>query len=220
MTKFNPILKKPGELIRSEDWNKMQEDIRTDFDELQHRLDVLKTYVDNMEESATLLNMDSLIGKAYNLDEAVPGEKISYDSAIVGLLTKQYLVAKGETGDICRFSVVSNLELLDYWSGAEKGDKKALEATFNYIDGTNAVVGELFVHDRSRLRPKGALNPYIEYLLSPNEYVWYRYRLINPNPEKEVLSVNFKNLLPDCTPRIGNVIHYRSKIVPRNVMPE
>jgi|WetSurMetagenome_2_1015567.scaffolds.fasta_scaffold218192_2 hypothetical protein len=220
MTKFNPILKKPGELIRSEDWNKMQEDIHADFDELQHRLDALKDYVDNMEESATLLNMDSLVGKAYNLDESVPGEKISYDSAIVGLLTKQYLVAKGETGDICRFSVVSNLELLDYWSGAEKGDKKALEATFNYIDGTNAVVGELFVHDRSRLRPKGALNPYLEYLLSPNEYVWYRYRLINPNPEKEVLSVNFKNLLPDCTPRIGNVIHYRSKIVPRNVMSE
>jgi hypothetical protein len=219
MTKFNPILRKPGELIRSEDWNKMQEDIRADFDELQHRLEVLKDYVDNMEESATLLNMDSLVGKAYNLDEVVLGEKISYDSVMVGLLTKQYLVAKGETGDICRFSVVSNLELLDYWSGAEKGDKKALEATFNYIDGTNAVVGELFVHDRSRLRPKGALNPYLEYLLSPNEYVWYRYRLINPNPEKEVLSINFKNLLSDCTPRIGNVIHYRSKIVPRTVMP-
>jgi hypothetical protein len=198
----------------------MQEDIRADFVELEHRLDVLKEYVDNMEESATLLNMDSLIGKSYNLDEVIPGEKASYDAPMVGLLSKQWLVQKGEKGDICRFGVVAQMELLDYWAGAEKGDKKTLEIIFNYIDGTSAIVTELYIHDRSKLRPKGALNPYREYLLSPNEYVWYRYRVINPNPEKEVLSVSFKNLLAECTPRIGNVIHYRSKIIPRNVMSE
>jgi hypothetical protein len=76
----------------------MQEEIRADFEELEHRLEVLKVYVDNMEENATLLNMDSLVGKAYNLDEVVPGEKSSYDAAMVGLLTKQWLVVKGEKG--------------------------------------------------------------------------------------------------------------------------
>jgi hypothetical protein len=220
MTKFNPILRKPGELIKSEEWNKMQEDIRADFDELEHRLEVLKHYVDNMEESATLLNMDSLVGKSYNLDEVVPGEKASYDAPMVGLLTKQWLLQKGEKGEICRFSVVAHLELLDYWAGAEKGDKKTLEVTFNYIDGTSAVVYDLYIHDRSKLRPKGALNPYLEYLLSPNEYAWYRYRVINPNPEKEVLSVSFKNIMAECTPRIGNVIHYTSKITPHMILPE
>jgi len=220
LTKFNPILRKPGELIKSEEWNRMQEEIRADLDELEHKLEVLKVYVDNMEESATLLNMDSLVGKAYNLDEVIPGEKSSYDARMVGLLTKQWLVQKGETGDICRFGVVANLELLDYWSGAEKGDKKAIEATFNYLDGTSAVVSDIYVHDRTKLRPKGAQTPYLEYLLSPNEYVWYRYRIINPNPEKEVLSIGFKNIMADCTPRIGNVIHYRSKIIARNVLPE
>jgi hypothetical protein len=220
LTKFNPILRKPGELIKSEEWNRMQVEIRADFDELDQRLQVLKDYVDNMEESATLLNMDSLVGKAYNLDEVISGEKTSYDAPMVGLLTKQWLVARGEKGEICRFSIVAHLEVLDYWSGAEKGDKKTLEATFNYIDGTCAVISDLQIHDRSKLRPKGDQNPYLEYLLSPNEYVWYRYRVVNPNPAKEVLSISFKNILPDCTPRIGNVIHYRSKITPHKIQLE
>jgi hypothetical protein len=220
MTKFSPILRKPGEVIKSEEWNKMQEDIRADIEELERKLQGLKEYIDNMEETSTMLDMDSLFGRSYALDKVVPGESSSYEAPIVGLLTKQWLRLSGDIGDICRFSVVAHIELLDYWSGAENGDKKALEATFNYIDGTSAVVTELFVHDRTRLRPKGAENPYLEYLLSPNEHVWYRYQLTNPNPEKEVLSVSFKNLLADCTPRIGNVIHYRSKIIPRKVLSE
>ncbi len=220
MTKFNPILKKPGEIIKSEDWNRMQEDIQADIRELQRKLQALKDYVDNMEESMTMLNMDSLVGKSYKLDEVMPGEISSYDAPIVGLITRQWLLAKGEAGEICRFSVVVCLEMLDYWAGAENGDKKALEVVFNYIDGTSAVVSELFVHDRTKLRPKGAQNPYFEYLLSPNENVWYRYRVVNPNPEKEVLTVSFKNNLGECTPRIGNVLHYRSKIIPSKVLPE
>jgi len=220
MAKFNPILRKPGEVIKSEDWNKIQEDIRADLEELEHKLEILKDYVDTMEESTTMLNISSLIGRSYNLDEVIPGETSSYDAPIVGLLTRQWLMPKGEEGDICRFSVVARLESLDYWSGAENGDKKAIELIFNYIDGTNAAVSELFVHDRTRLRPKGTSNPYLEYLLSPNEHVWYRYRVTNPNPEKEVLTVTFRNTVPECTPRIGNVIHYRSKIIPSKVLPE
>jgi hypothetical protein len=220
MTKFNPIVKKPGEVIRSEDWNKMQEDIQADIQELEQKLAILKDYVDNMEESATMLNVDSQIGKAYNLDEVIAGENSSYETPLVGLVTKQWLRAKGDVGEICRFSLVAQLELLDYWSGAENGDQKALEVTFNYIDGTSAVVNELFVHDKRKLRPKGTQNPYLEYLLSPNEYVWYRYQIVNPNPEKEVLSITFKNTIADCRPRIGNVIHYRSKIIPRKALSE
>jgi hypothetical protein len=220
MAKFNPILRKPGEVIKSEDWNKMQEDIQGDIGELERKLQVLKEYVDSMEESTTMLNMGSLIGRSFNLDDVIPGETSSYDAPMVGLLTRQWLLPKGEAGDICRFSVVARLESLDYWSGAENGDKKALEVVFNYIDGTSAVISELFVHDRTKLRPKGTDNPYLEYLLSPNEYVWYRYRVDNPNPEKEVLTVSFRNIVPDCTPRIGNVIHYRSRIIPSKVLAE
>jgi len=220
MVKFEPIKRNPGEVIRSEDWNRMQEDIRNDFAELERKLQVLKDYIDSMEETTTFLNISSLVGKSYNLDEVITGETTSYESPIVGLLTKQWLQEKGETGEICRVSVVSSLDSLDYWSGAENGDKKTLEIVFNYIDGTSAVVRELFVHDRTRLRPKGADNPYIEYLLSPNEHVWYRYRIANPNPEKEVLTVGFSNVNPKCTPRIGNVIHYRAKIIPGKILLE
>jgi len=217
MVEFEPIKRKPGEVIRSEDWNNMQEDIRADLAELERKLQDLKTYIDSMQETTTLLNITSLVGTSYNLSETTPGETISYETPIVGLLTKQWLPMAGKTGEICRFGVVTLLDSLDYWSGAENGDKKALEVVFDYIDGTNAVVGDLFVHDRSKLRPKGADNPYLEYLLSPNEYVWYRYRIANPNPEKEVLTISFRNTDPECTPRIGNVLHYRAKITPAEI---
>jgi hypothetical protein len=220
MTKFNPILRKPGEVIKSEDWNKMQENIHDDIEELKGKIERLKEYIDNMEESTTMLNMDSLVGKSYNLDETIKGETASYDAAVVGLITKQWLIPKGEVGDICRFSVVARLSLLEYWSGAENGDKKSLEIVFNYMDGTSALIRDLFVHDRLKLRPKGTENPYLEYLLSTNELVWYRYRVTNPNPEKEVLTIGFKKTIADCTPRLGNVIHYRSKITPSKKMPE
>jgi hypothetical protein len=220
MTKFSPILRKPGEVIKSEDWNKMQEDIRDDIEELKHKLDALKDYIDNMEQSTTMLDMNSLVGKSYNLDEVIKGETASYDASVAGLITKQWLIPKEEVGDICRYSVVAHLNSLEYWSGAENGDKKALQIVFNYMDGTSALISDLFVHDKNELRPKGTENPYLEYLLTPNELVWYRYRVINPNPEKEVLSVSFKKTIADCTPRIGNVIHYSSKIKPSKTLPE
>ena len=94
MTKFEPIVRKPGEIIRSDDWNKMQEDILADFEEVERKLQVLKDYIDNMEETTTMLNMASYVGKAYNLDEVIEGESASYESPIVGLLTKQFLLPK------------------------------------------------------------------------------------------------------------------------------
>ena len=160
------------------------------------------------------------MGKSYKLDETIPSETSSYDASVVGLITKQWLILKGDVGDICRFSVVAHLNSLEYWAGAENGDKKALQILFNYMDGTSALIKDLFVHDRTKLRPKGTENPYLEYLLSPNELVWYRYRVINPNPEKEVLTISFKKIMGDCTPRIGNVIHYSSKITPGKALSE
>lgn len=220
MVEFEPIKRKPGEVIRSEDWNKMQEDIRADLAELERTLQGLKDYIDNMQETTTLLNISSLVGKSYSLDEVIAGETTSYETPIVGLLTKQWLLEKGETGEICRLGVVTLLNSIDYWAGAEGGDKKALEVVFDYMDGTNAVVSDLFVHDRSKLRPKGTENPYVEYLLSPNEYVWYRYRIVNPNSEKTVLTISFRNTNSECTPRIGNVIHYKAKITPPKIQTE
>ncbi len=220
MVEFEPIKRKPGEVIRSEDWNKMQADIRADLAELEGRLQSLKEYIDNMQETTTLLSVSSLVGKSYNLDEVMTGEAASYETPIVGLLTRQWLLGKGETGEICRFGVGTLLDSVDYWAGAENGDKKALEVVIDYVDGTNAVVSDLFVHDRAKLRPKGTDNPYLGFLLSPNEYVWYRYRIVNPNPEKEVLTISFKGTNPECTPRIGNVIHYRAKITPAKTLTE
>jgi hypothetical protein len=214
MVEFEPIKRKAGEVIRSEDWNKMQEDIKADLEKLQDKLEELKNYIDSMQETQTLLNMSSLVGIPYGLDQAVLGETGSYETPIVGLLTKQWLLDGGRTGEICKFGVVTFLDSIDYWSAAENGDKKALEVVFDYMDGTNAVIGDLYVHERSKLRPKGTDNPYVQYLLSPNEYVWYRYRIVNPNPQKEVLTVSFRNTNSACTPRIGNVIHYRSRITP------
>jgi hypothetical protein len=167
-----------------------------------------------------MLNMTSHISKPFNLDVVVPGEAAGYEASIVGLLTKQWVMPKGEVGEICRFGIVAFFDSLDYWAGAENGDKKALEIVFDYIDGTYSAVSKLFVHDRTKLRPKGSDNPYVEYILSPNEYVWYRYRVMNPNPEKEVLTIGFKNASEDCTPRIGDVIHYRAKIIPGKELPE
>jgi len=86
MVEFEPIKRNPGEVIRSEDWNKMQEDIRADLAELERKLGVLKDYIDNMQETETLLNISSLVGKSYNLNEVLPGETASYETAIVGLL--------------------------------------------------------------------------------------------------------------------------------------
>jgi hypothetical protein len=207
LVSFKPIRKNPGDVIRSEDWNKMQEDIRTDLD---HIMD----YVGKLGEIAIFTNIESPTGKSFALSALVPGEKASYESPVLGLITKQWVLPGGEVGEICRFGSMSSFEVLNYWSGAEGGDKKALSVTLEYSDGTSQVFNELFIHDRARLRPTGKDNPYVEYLLSPNEKVWYRYQLQNPNPDKEVRYISFKNVYQGCTPRIGNVLQYKFRVKP------
>ena len=107
MVEFEPIKKNPGEVIRSEDWNKIQEDIKAGLEELERKLQYLKKYIDGMQETTTLLNISSLGGTSYNLNEVVPKETTSYEAPIVGLLTKQWLLEKGKTGEICKFGAVS-----------------------------------------------------------------------------------------------------------------
>jgi hypothetical protein len=212
MPKFKPIVRKPGELIRAEDWNKIQEEISQDIMELDEKISKLKQYIDSLVETTTILNPASPLGISYSLNENIPGERGNYMINVVGPITRQWALEKGRVGDLCRFGLATYLESLDYWAGAEDGDRKALEIVFEYVDGTSATVSGLFIHECSKLRPKGTDNPYIEYLLSPNERVWYRYRVKNPNPEKEVFNITFRKTDPACILKIGNAVHYRSKI--------
>ncbi|MCX8188600.1 MAG: hypothetical protein N3F64_02730 [Nitrososphaeria archaeon] len=214
MPKFKPITKKPGELIKAEDWNRIQEDILKDLEEIEKSVIELRKYVESLTESATILNPASPVGTSYELNVPVPGETASYNATVVGPITRQWATERGKVGELCRFGLAAYLEILEYWAGAEDGDKKALDIVFEYLDGTSSVVSGLFINECSRLRPKSSENPYLEYLLSPNERVWYRYRLKNPHPEKEVFNISFRKSEPNCILKIGNVIHYKSKIGP------
>ena len=213
LVSFKPIKKNPGDVIRSEDWNKMQEDIRSD-------LKRIVDYVGKLCETVVYTNIESPTGKSFLLSTTVPGEKASYESPVLGLITKQWVLPGGQTGEICRFGSMTSFDILNYWSGAENGDKKALSITLEYVDGTSQVFNELFLHDRSRLRPTGKDNPYVEYLLSPNDRVWYMYQLENPNPEKEVRYITFKNVYQGCTPRIANVLHFKTRIKPLEILAQ
>lgn len=214
MAKFEVIRKEPGEVIRSEDWNKIQEDIKADIESLEEENRKLRRYVDNMAESVTLINLDSPVGKSYNLDENVPGETGNYATRVMGHITKQWVVGKAEKGIICRFGIVDFFNVLYYWSGAEDGEKKTLEITLEYMDGTAHTERDLFINEWTKLRAKGTDNPYVEYLLSPNERVWYKYALVNPNPDKKVLYISFTDTNEECAPKIANVIQHITKIRP------
>lgn len=211
MTKFKPIIRNPGDLIASEDWNKIQEDIRDDVEELDKKIGELKGYVENMMYGVTLTELKSPVGSSYNLDENIPGETENYGASVVGNITKQWDINK-EKGIVCRFGIVDAVDILYYWGGAKDGDKKTLKITIEYVDGDVYSADELFIHECSELRKKGKENPYVEYLLSPNEKVWYKYMLKNPKPEKEVRYLSFENTNQNCSLRIGNVIQYLTKI--------
>jgi hypothetical protein len=214
VSKFEPIRKKPGELLRSEDWNKIQDDIKTDLERLVDENRRLREYVDSMALSVTLTNLDSPVGTSYRLDEDVPGESGNYATSVSGYITRQWILGKEKTGEICRFGILDFFDLLYYWSGAENGDKETLEITLEYVDGTMHTMSNLSIHEWTQLRPKGAGNPYVEYLLSPNERVWYKYAFKNPNPNKEVRSVSFRDTSEESAPRIANVIQHVARIRP------
>lgn len=214
MEKFEPIRKKPGELIRSEDWNKIQEDIKAELVRLGDEIRSLREYIDSMAKSVTLINLDSPIGLSYRLDEDVPGETGNYATSVLGYITRQWILGRERMDEICRFGVLDFFDLLYYWSGAENGEKVALEITLEYVDGTMHTSSNLFINEWMELMPRGTENPYVEYLLSPNERVWYKYALRNPNPDKEVRYVSFRDINEDTGPRIANVIQHVARIRP------
>jgi len=214
MDVFQPIKRNPGDPIRSEDWNKMQEDIKVDLERLAQENRQLREYIDKMAMSVTFINLDSPVGSSYRLDEDVPGEVGNYATSVLGYITRQFVLGRDRTGEICRFGILDRFDVLHYWSGAGNGDKPTLEIALEYVDGTIHTQSNLLIHEWVELRAKGTSNPYVEYLLSPNERVWYKYRLVNPNPDKEVRLVSFRNTNKECIPRIANVVQHTARIRP------
>lgn len=194
--------KKPGDLIRSEEWNRI-------MDELVE----LRRYIDNMTRSVTLAGLSSPVGSAYSLSSGA-AEDFNYGVDVMGLITKQYYLGRKETGDICRFGVADQADVISYWSGAANGDREALEIQVEYVDGSVYRTDSLFIHEWSNLRPRGTKNPYVEYLQSPNQSLWYRYVLANPNPDKEIRQITFRDTSADVAVRIANVIHYVTRVRP------
>lgn len=208
MSGFKPRIVQPGEPIRSEDWNYMQQELL----ELEEKCAELKRYIDNMSVIHTMTNLDSTEGRSYRLDETVPGETGTYGGGVVGQITRQWVApVKGRVG-ICRFTVTSTFEHLDFWAGAEGGNRKALDVALNYSDGTTEESRDLFVHERTALAPAGGDNPFIEFLVTPSQWAWYRYRVVNPRPELEILSVSFANSSADARTRVGNVLQLRARV--------
>jgi hypothetical protein len=195
------IKKKPGDLIRSEDWNELVDTISN-----------LKEYVDNMYESLTLVGLQSSKGISYGLDEVVPGETRSYGIKNMGLITRQWISPVSGTEDICQLGITDYFNLVYYWAAAGNGNKNTLDIFLEYVDRTPEKVGNnLYINDKERLGAQDRTNPYMEYLYSDNG-VWYKYKLQNPHPKDEVRYIIFKNTNTNCKTRIGNVLHLKSKI--------
>lgn len=192
--------KKPGDLIRSEEWNRI-------IDELTG----LRRYIDNMTRSVTLTQLSSPIGKSYNLSTNMEDE-YNYGIDTMGLITKQYYTDKNTVGTICRFGLNDYADTVSYWSGAVGGDKEVLDITVEYVDGTAFNAKGVFIHEWSNLRPRGAKNPYVEYLQSPNQRLWYRYVLVNPYPDKEIRYITFADASKDSAVRIANILHYTTRV--------
>lgn len=214
MVTYKPKLAQPGQPIKAEDWNKIQEGLLTEIAQLEAMYAEMKNYVDNMAETVLLTNIESTEGKSYGLQDPVPGEVGTYQTNVLGLITKQWLPTRQGAAEICRYGLTDYFDHMAYWAGAEKGNKKTLDINLEYVDGTSETIKGVFIHERKKLATKGTENPYTEYLLSPNEWVWYKYKLENPHPEKEVRYVTFRNTNPECTTRIGNVVHLRARIKP------
>jgi hypothetical protein len=111
MANFEPIRKNPGELIRSEDWNKIQEDVKADLEMLVQEIRVLREYIDRMAKSVTLTNLDSPVGSSYRLDEDLSGEVGNYATSVLGYITRQWVLGKEQTGEICKFGVLDYFDV-------------------------------------------------------------------------------------------------------------
>lgn len=195
---FEPVYKKPGDPIRSEEWNSILDELIT-----------LRKYIENMTRSVTLTGLESQKGKSCRLSTDAP-EGFNFGMDVMGLITRQYY---GGANEICRFGINDFADVIYYWSGA-KGDSESLKIQLEYVDGTFLPPQIFFINDWSRLRPKSDKNPYLEYLLSPDERVWYRYGIKNSIPGKEIRYIIFEDESGTGGIRIGNVIQYVTRVLP------
>jgi hypothetical protein len=197
---FKPDYKKPGDTIRSEDWNKVQDELVG-----------LRKYISNMTRSTTLTGLESPTGTSQSLS-AGASDEFDYGINVLGLITKQYYLGREDTGTICKFGITDYADVIYYWSGAANGDKECLQISLEYFDGTEWTSENLFIHEWSKLRPKGAKNPWNEYLYSPNQRLWYKYPLRNPSPEKGIRFITFINTSPVAKVRIANVMQNVARV--------
>lgn len=213
MIEFKPKMVRPGDPIKAEEWNRIQESLLDEIVSLNEKINSLKNYIDNMVETVTLTGLTSSEGRSFMLDEIVPGENTSYNLKNIGNITEQWVTSAGGMGDICVFGISDYFDYLYYWSGAENGDTNMLDISLEYVDGDNdeLVGNNLYVNDRSTLSKSVQENPYEEYIYTKNG-TWYRYKLINPNPEKEIRYIKFRNMGQNSTPRIGNVLQLKKKL--------
>jgi hypothetical protein len=203
LTLNSSIKKKPGDLIKSEDWNNLVDTISN-----------LREYVDNMYESLTLVGLQSSKGMSYGLDEVVPGETRSYGVKNMGLINRQWISPVTGTEEICQFGITDFFNLVYYWSAAYNGNRNTLDIFLEYVDRSPEKVGNnLYINDKDKLGPTDQTNPYMEYLYTDNG-LWYKYKLENPHPNDEIRYITFKNTNINCRTRIGNVLHLKSKIRP------
>jgi hypothetical protein len=197
---FEPTYKKPGDLIKSDEWNKI-------IDELVN----LKKYIDSMSISVTLTSLPSPTGISRNLTADDPDD-FNFGISVMGLITKHY--SGDEKGEICKFGINDYADIIYYWACAAKGDRELLKITVEYVDGTTFTTENLFINEGSKLRPRGNRNLYIEYLQSPNQHIWYKYRFENPSSEKEIRYLTFEDISSEKVVRIANVMHYSTRVKP------
>jgi hypothetical protein len=207
---FEPIYKKPGDPIRSEEWN-----------EILNELVALKKYIESMTRSVTLTGLESPTGSSCRLSTDAP-ENFNYGMDVMGLITRQYYVPNKETGEVCTFGIHDFADLIYYWAGASKSEAETLEITLEYVDGTTFTSEKLFIDEWSQLRIRSDKNPYLEYIQT-TKGVWYRYGFRNPKsgrePENEIRYITFKEARANSGIKIGNVIQYDTRVYPLQNLP-
>jgi hypothetical protein len=214
MTEFKPIIRKAGEVIRSEDWNSIQEGLIAEISTLEKKLETLKKYIESMSERITLTGLESQAGLSYGLNEDVSGEASNYRVKSMGMITRQWVTAVRGEGDICHFGITDHFDIIYYWAGAENGDQNMLSIELEYADDTIANVLENgYVNDKNTLSEASDLNPYIEFLYS-DFGIWYKYQIKNPHPQNQVRYVRFRNNNPESNPRIGNTLQLKTRVQP------
>ena len=200
------MIKKPGEPISAEEWNKLVEEVIN-----------LRKYVEQITRAITLTGLESPIGSPHNLSKHTPAD-FNYETEVLGLITKQYFLGTENVGEICMFGIHDFADVIYYWSSAAEGDKLALKTSLVYTDSSMYKTKDLFINDNKRLSPRSDNNPWFEVLASPNNRLIYRYGLLNPEPDKPIRYIIFEDINKECAPIIGNVLHYVTRAKPLHMV--